>query len=247
MITYQSTLLKKIPCNADTYHFYFSPPDDVNWTFKAGQYMIIHVPQDSTHTARRLYSIASAPSNKEAVEFIIQLVPGGIAGTYLATVKEGDKVTLQGPAGLFGLKESAPTKVLIATGTGIAPIRSLVTDALETGHPETNYHLFWGLKNIEETYILEELKSLATKYPNFHFKICLSRETDISSKITATDTDHFLVGRVTAAIDEFLQQQTPDDTAFYLCGGKDVIDSLKNYIITEKGIPADRVHFEKYT
>ena len=75
----------------------------------------------------RPYSIASPPSNRCAIELLFNLVPGGPGSTFLFSLQSGDPVSFRGPAGTFVLRDYPDRRLLfVATGTGIAPIRSML-------------------------------------------------------------------------------------------------------------------------
>ncbi len=247
LITYQSTLLEKKELAPNIAYFRFSRPDDATWDYKAGQYMIFHIPQDSTHAVRRLYSIASPRSKKESFEFIIEYVPNGIASQYLAAQNINTQLTMQGPAGIFFYKESERTPIFLATGTGIAPIYSIIHDLLGKNYSK-NICLFWGLKLHNDLYYFDALKDLATKFPNFQFKICFSREEDIPSVIAPEDSKFYMCGRVNAGFEELLMNihSTPEAHDYYVCGSKHVVEAIREHL-TSKNVPKENVFFEKFT
>lgn len=90
----------------------------------------------------RPYTIASPPSQPGAIELLFNLVPGGPGSTFLFTLQKGDPVNFRGPAGTFVLREYPNRRLLfVATGTGIAPIRSMIHARLPSPTPVT---LIWG-------------------------------------------------------------------------------------------------------
>jgi ferredoxin-NADP reductase len=96
--------------------------------FKAGQFVSFEVPDARTgRTVTRPYSIASAPSTLDRVSLLLNFVPDGPGSTYLFKLNEGDTTTFSGPAGNFYLRDDPERELLfVATGTGIAPIRSML-------------------------------------------------------------------------------------------------------------------------
>lgn len=247
LITYNATLLKKQQMNNDTFVFSFSRPENADWTFKAGQYMILHIPQLEGMAARRLYSIASAPHETDTLDLLIQLVPGGIAGNYLSKMNVGEEVKMQGPAGLFTFKDISKEKELmfLATGTGIAPIRSIIMDLAETGFPQTRVNLFWGMKTFEDLYYLEEFQNLCKKFPNFNLHLCLSRQEKIEELVLGEDVHYIRQGRIMHMLDTY-DEPSLQQAYFYLCGGKEVVESLRQYL-AERNIDKTAIHFEKFT
>lgn len=247
LITYQATLLEKKELAPHISYFRFSRPTDPTWDYKAGQYMIFHVPQDATHAARRLYSIASPPSKKDSLEFIIEYVENGIASNYLAAHDVNTEITFQGPAGMFFYNESERSPVFLATGTGIAPMYPIIHDLLEKNSSKKIY-LFWGLKLHSDLYYFDKFKELTVQYPQFQFKVCFSREENMISLITQEDLQHCMGGRVNAGFENLLKtiNSSPEAFDYYLCGSKHVVEALREYLETNK-VPKEQVYFEKFT
>ncbi len=241
LTTYQSRLLSRKDLTQNVYHVSFTRPPNADWNFQAGQYMIFHIPQPDGHAARRLYSIASPPSQTESLDFIIERLPDGIGSTYIYNLPLGQETTLQGPAGLFTLKPSERTPLFLATGTGIAPIYSIIAESLRNGYTKPLY-LYWGLKTKQDLYLHDTLDSLEKNYPNFSHKICLSREESIEP------LPCFMKGHINEGFEEMLSLKNEDAAHFdfYLCGSKHVVESLRTYL-TEKGVPVSQIFFEKFT
>ena len=130
-------------------------------TFKPGQFISFEVPHPQTgHLVTRAYSIASQPSRSDVITLLFNLVPGGPGSTYLFHLKEGDKTHFKGPAGNFYLREDPGRELLfIASGTGIAPIRSMLLANAERPDPRPAT-LFWGLRGQRDLYYQEELAEL---------------------------------------------------------------------------------------
>ena len=96
--------------------------------FKAGQFVSFDVPDPRTgRTVTRPYSIVSPPSSTQTISLLLNLVPHGPGSTYLFGLREGDDDRLPGRQGTFICGRILPVTLLfVATGTGIAPIRSML-------------------------------------------------------------------------------------------------------------------------
>jgi NAD(P)H-flavin reductase len=268
LITYQAKLLSKTQLAPEVFLFKFTRPDDPNWTYLPGQYMIFHIPQPDNHPVRRLYSILSTPHNTESLDFVIEYVHGGKGSEYLAKLSIGAETTFQGPAGIFTLKESPRNKIFLATGTGIAPIKNIIDSVLLFPEPKKNeqidkenmllsklqhlgdqkrMYLFWGMKTCEDMYFQDELINLSQKFDHFYFRYCLSRETDIFGKL-GDKARHVALGRVTAGLEDLLlhYEYKITDFDFYICGGPVVVEALRTYL-AEKKVPKEQIIFEKFT
>ena len=190
-------------------------------TFKPGQFVSFEVPHPQTgHVVTRPYSIASQPSRSDVITLLLNLVPGGPGSTYLFNLNEEDKTHFKGPAGNFYLREDPGRELLfIATGTGIAPIRSMLLANAERPDPR-QATLFWGLRCQRDLYYQEELAQLTKRTPALTAITTLSRpEAGWSGES----------GRVLQLIEKRIA--SVKNLAVYLCGNsgmlKDVTDILK--------------------
>jgi len=230
LTSFKTILTNKKQLINNTYLFTFKLIDPSEINFIPGQYLILKV-----NGKPRLYSIASSNLVKNQIEFIIEIIPKGLASNYLINLKENDEVIFQGPAGQFILRENDKKKIFLVTGTGIAPVRSM----LESYKLQmTNYQLFWGLKTYKDVYLLDELRE-------FNLKICLSREQNLDM-ISEPDRKYFDLGHIDACLEKILDTKYLIlNTDFYLCGGRDAVESLRQYLLT-KNVSPENVVFEKF-
>lgn len=238
--TYKTYLDGKIQLTSDVFLFRFKLFEPLEINFTAGQYLILMVPQDSGEPARRLYSILSPQTQKNSVDLLVKLLPGGIASEYLRSLNVEEQVEFQGPAGMFTLRDPPAggqrDRVFLATGTGIAPIKSIISSTVS--HLRSKTYLFWGLPKKNDLYFFEELKQLATDNTRFHFLICFSREENLDT-LPEIDRKYFSLGRITN------HQLPTTDCDFYICGSRDVTESLRQHLIG-KNIPQEQIYFEKF-
>ena len=96
--------------------------------FQPGQFISFEIPiEGRPHPMTRAYSIASPPSQRSILTVVFNRVDHGPGSTFLFSLKPGDQVHFKGPAGSFRLRDDAPRNLLfVATGTGIAPLRSML-------------------------------------------------------------------------------------------------------------------------
>lgn len=244
--TYISTLIKKEEIAPEVYLLRFKLKDETQTlTFKAGQYLILKVPQENTFISR-LFSIASAPSESTTeFELIVKFETGGIASTYLDNMKENDQATFQGPAGLFVVKNPELNKVFLITGTGIAPVYSMLYD-LVAGPKEVINYIFWGVPTIKDLYLAKELLAFEKDHPHIKIFFCLSREKSMEN-VPVDLQNNVILGRVTVGYEQTLPvtRFTLKDWDHYLCGNRDVVESLRLYL-SDKGTEKERVIFEKF-
>lgn len=182
-------------------------------SFKPGQFISFDMPHPQTgRIVTRAYSIASSPSRSDVITLLFNLVTGGPGSTFLFDLKEGDKTHFKGPAGNFYLREDPGRELLfVATGTGIAPIRSMLLANAERPEPRPAT-LFWGLRSQRDLYHQDELAELARKTKTLTVITTLSRPEPGWSGET---------GRVQRLIDERIA--SVKHLAVYLCGNSAMI------------------------
>ncbi|SMP63650.1 CDP-6-deoxy-delta-3,4-glucoseen reductase [Noviherbaspirillum suwonense] len=148
--------------------------------FKAGQYLQVLLPDGS----RRSYSMANPPQQNDGVLLHIRHLAGGRFSAYLeSTAAVGDIVRLQMPFGDFYLRDDAGKPlVFVASGTGFAPIKSILEDMFKRGAPQRPVSLYWGARRRADLYQRELPEKWAKQYPGFRFIPVLSDEDDGESR-----------------------------------------------------------------
>lgn len=216
--------------------FALSEPEVNN--FEPGQYVVLSVPHKGS-VVKRLYSIANASFQKNHVDLLVKLIPGGVASDFLSLLPINQPLIFQGPAGLFSLKNTPSNKVFFATGSGLAPIRSFL---LSNPQHVQDYYLFWGLPTLKEVFLFEEIRSLALSDPRFHPYICLSKETSLTS-VGEADRQYFGLGRIYDVWEKVLG--TIQGHEYYVCGRREMVEYLRNYLYN-RNIDRETIHFERY-
>ena len=214
---------------------------NIQTPFQAGQYMMMHLPEYALSDKRlsnhqeherkkpKAYSIASPPSWNDHLEFLIALKDGGVVSPYLASLKEGDSVPVKGPLGKFVIKEIKKEFTFIATGTGIAPFRSMIHDLLKK-NPKQQINLFYGFRSEHDFLLQEEWSELAKKYEHFRLVATCSRPNGTWSG---------LEGRVTS----YLHEIPVMDNDVYICGSEPMIHDTK-HVLEKRGFEKGQVHIE---
>ena len=200
--------------------------------FKAGQFISFEAPSSGRFPfVTRPYSIASPPSRSDHVTLVFNLVTGGPGSTYLYGLREGDKIQFKGPAGSFYLKDDGRDLLLVATGTGIAPLRSMLLAEL-TRESARQVTLIWGLRSQRDLYYQTELAGLRQAHPRFSCTITLSRPEPGWEGHE---------GRVTAVIEKEIA--SVKNLSVYLCGNGGMIKDV-TAVLNAKGLCP--IHREKY-
>jgi NAD(P)H-flavin reductase len=196
-------------------------PKDIR--FKAGQFISFNLTPPGERLVIRPYSIASPPDESNRITLVFNRVPGGCGSTYLFSLKEGDPVSFEGPQGSFYFRERTRNVLFVATGTGIAPIRSMLLDLMNHGYAGAA-RLYWGLRSQRDVYYQQEFDALAVRSPNLSFAIALSRP-DVGWPGYA--------GRVTGMVEE--QVTSVKNLDVFLCGNHAMIRDVTQ-IIRDKGL-----------
>jgi len=213
-------------------------PEGQTIDFKAGQFMQFYTKPYGKikEEVFRAYSISSKATEKDHLELLIRLVPNGICTTYVHTVlKVGDKVRLSGPYGDFYLRGDCEELIMIAGGSGLAPIRSLVYDVIEKGLPH-KMRFFFGANTKRDLYYVEEFEQIEKDYPQFSFIPCLARPAP-------EDNWEGVTGFVTVALQE--QVDTGEGKEAYLCGSPGMLDACIK-ILKEKGFTDETIFYDKF-
>jgi len=148
--------------------------------FTAGQYAEVSFdglpPRD--------YSMANRPS-RETLEFHIRHIPDGAVSAYANTnLKVGDTVHVDGPHGIsyYRAKHTGPI-VALAGGSGLAPIKSIIEEALGEG-AEQPIHMYFGVRDERDLYLEDHFQALAARHANLSFTPVLSEPNETTARRT---------------------------------------------------------------
>ncbi len=140
--------------------------------YRAGQFLNLF----KDETTARCYSLASVPALNEELFLNVRKVPSGlVSGWLFEKLKAGDGITISEATGDCFYVPGNPEQniLLIATGSGLAPLYGIIRDALLNGHTG-KLSLYHGSYNTEGFYLVEELKKLAQSHDNFSYVPCVS-------------------------------------------------------------------------
>ncbi len=219
-------------------HLRLELTDDKEIEFKPGQYIQILAPMypGNDEDVYRAYSIASAPSDKKAIELFIGYVPEGVATTYVHQhLRLDDRLTVIGPFGDFYYHHNDRDMYMVAVGTGMAPIMSILK-YMRDEKIDRKVTFFFGARSGDDLYMMDTLKALEGEIPNFKLVCCLSRPRDEDQ--WAGDE-----GRVTDLIEKYVEDASTAEA--YLCGSPKVIDAVVDRL-SEKGMPEEHIYYDKF-
>ncbi len=207
--------------------------------FEAGQTVMMKVApgiNPDTIGVNRTMSIASPPSQPHELLMCHDIQPMGPLSQWIISAQKGDTIDIVGPLGRFTLdKESSRNKILIATGTGIAPFRSMLFDVFSNHELSTIHYelsLYWGLRHETDVYWNDEFSDLARQHNNFHYYLTLSQPLPAWNG---------LKGRVTAHLDRIIDA----NAEYYLCGGKAMVTEVRDNLLS-RNIPEKHVTSELF-
>jgi Na+-transporting NADH:ubiquinone oxidoreductase subunit F len=207
----------------------FETPEPFN--FKPGQFISIKINDQKMNA----YSIAGRlEPNKFGL--IIDSTPGGLGSQYIEQLKPGDQIDYLGPFGNFVLnfEDGAEHLVLLGTGCGIAPLKAMVESALREHKTDKKISLYFGLRFCSDVFWDKYFNQLAQEYPNFEFKLVLSKPDDAWCGSAGHVTD-------------LMKNEIKDGSkcAGYICGNKKMAEeSIK--ILQEIGCPPERIYHEEF-
>lgn len=146
-------------------------PAGIRARFKAGQYLRVMMPDGDT----RNFSMANAPRESDGVHLHIRRIPGGqFSEGVLAWLAKGDKLRIEIPYGEFYLRTGSDKPIVcLATGTGFAPIKSIIEDLIARGNTR-QVRLYWGGRRRQDIYLQQLTDKWATRVPWLKFTPVLS-------------------------------------------------------------------------
>lgn len=194
--------------------------------YYAGQF--VNLQRDDGLT--RSYSIANTPQESKALEFHIRRLPGGSFSEWVHDeLAVGDTLAVQESQGhCFYLPERHEKGILlVGTGSGLAPLAGILTDAINHGHSGP-IQLFHGSREVADLYRIEEMQQLSQRYENFYYTPCISGDQV---------PDGFARGRA----DEVALSMIPDLTGWrvFLCGHPEMIRKMKQQVFLKGASMAD--------
>ncbi|CAN5417383.1 hypothetical protein BH11BAC3_BH11BAC3_35960 [soil metagenome] len=220
---------------SDTRRFWIEIPELPSFDFLPGQFVTLDLPIHEKPNKRwRSYSIASWPDGTNVFELIIVLDKMGTGTPYLFDeIVVGSEVIFRGAQGVFTLKEPLENDlVLICTGTGIAPFRSMIHHIKNNAIPYKNIYLVFGCRTQASLLYYNDFIQLQKEMPRFHYLPTLSREQWEGKS-----------GYVHAVYEALCTEKQPAN--FFLCGWKGMIDEARTKIV-EMGYDKKSIHFEIY-
>jgi len=204
------------------------------FAFTAGQWVNLHVPTREG-IQKRAYSIASGPRT-HPIELAVTHVPEGLVSPALHALEPGTELAIDGPHGFFtreGDAASAPA-LFVGTGTGLCPLRSMLTELLaDPDHPPLA--LLFGVRREEDILYRAELEAWAARDPRFTLAVTLSRPGPGWSGRT---------GYVQAHLAALARELGAPHV--FVCGLNRMVAEVRALLKSELGYDRKRIHTERY-
>lgn len=239
MTWYDSVVVKIENASPTVRRFWLEIQGDEPFRFRAGQFVTFDLPIHERRQKRwRSYSIANAPvEGGRLLEFCIVKMENGAGSTWLyEEVEVGSAIRFKGPDGAFYLPETIENDLIfIATGTGVAPFRSMIFDLKNRGVAHRNIHLIFGTRTEDGILYRSEFEKLAAQLPDFQYDIALSRQPDWPG----------WQGHVHQIYLEKYADVRPD-RRFYLCGWSNMIDEAVANLLLKMGYDRRQIIYELY-
>ncbi len=233
----------------NTRSFTIQIPEVTVFPFIAGQFITFDLPVGEKRLQRwRSYSIASPPRDSNLIELCLVHLDRGLGSTYFfEQVVIGTELKFKKPEGGFVLPDIIDHDlVMICTGTGIAPFRSMIQDIIHHKVNHQNIHLIFGTRHREDILYLDEWHALARDYDWFKFDIALSREIiNNDDPYPWSNAIKIHKGYVHPIyIDAYADYRS--DIHFYLCGWSKMIDEAVANLFVQMKYPRQQIHYELY-
>ncbi len=216
----------------DVIRLYLRQPEDESLQFLAGQYIEVILEGNQ----RRAFSIANAPHNGEEIELHLRLVDGGVFTPYVFNeMEEKEILRIEGPLGSFFLREESGNElVLVAGGTGFAPIKGMVEHAIELGMGNP-IRIYWGVRSEEDLYLDGLAREWASTHENITYIPVLS------------DPDGAEWGGRTGMVHQAVVEDYPDLSSvdLYMAGPPVMIEAGR-MAFSAIGLTEDRLYFDSF-
>jgi ferredoxin-NADP reductase len=263
--TFTARLAQKqcISESSQCYHFEFVLDELESFPFESGQFISAVATDPNGKQQTRAYSIASA-ARANTFELCVNRVEGGFFSNHLADLPDlsiGATIQVHGPHGHFVLKQPITDSILVATGTGIAPMRGFTQWLFpENGPDRSNGKQIWlvyGTRHESELYYHDYFEALAATKPNFHYLTTLSRAPEswtgnrgyvqeYVAKIVEERAAKLGLPAVQPEVDASIPaNQLTFDIYTYICGLNNMVSAVRDRL-SGYGWHRKQIVFERY-
>lgn len=246
---YTARLLGKMLLSdpAQCYHLEFEIEEVERFVFNAGQFVSLLATDRDDKRQTRAYSIASA-SRENRFDLCVNRVENGFFSNLLADMDTGSTIQFHGPHGLFVLRPPLTDTMMIATGTGIAPMRGFVEHLFpseaEDRSEGKHFWLMYGTRHESEIYYQRYFEKTAAEHPNFHYLPTLSRPHEGWEGLRGYVQTH--VQSVLEGDPEIVSRNSSGlGMHAYICGLNEMVSANREQL-ANLGWDKKHIHFERY-
>jgi propane monooxygenase reductase component len=195
-----------------------------DFDFVPGQYVDVRVP--GADDARRSFSMANVPGDGR-IELIVKHYPGGRFSSLLdGAITPGDELRFTGPYGAFHLRRSQRSVLMVAGGSGMAPILSLLRTLAAEGC-DRKVRFFYGARTERDLFYVDLIQELGARLPDFEFVP--------------------VIGFVHEPACQVIEAGEMDDPEIYMCGPPPMIDAMIEQATEVHGIDESQIFHDKFT
>lgn len=240
--TLPARIARLTPLAPDVMQVFLRLPAVERLRFHPGQYLDVLLEGGR----RRSFSIASPPHDSEPLELHVRRVNGGGfterlfgpsagAGAAAGPIGTGALLRIEGPIGQFSYRDGDSPVIMVAGGTGFAPIKSMLRHVLENGI-RRDIHFYWGGRHAQDVYEEQQVLAWVRRHPRLKFTAALS-------EATALEARHHRSGLVHAAV----LADYPDLGGFevYAAGPPAMIEAMRRDFPMQ-GLPRERLYFDSF-
>jgi CDP-4-dehydro-6-deoxyglucose reductase, E3 len=200
--------------------------------FEPGQWVSLRISQSTEEKVARAYSISSAPREDGVFQVAVTRVQGGAGSNFLHTIVAPTVLSMIGPEGLFTLQKLERPLLMVATGTGISPFRSILLAHEEL--PETL--VLFGHRTEQDLLYRDDFVAIERRRTNFRYVPTLSR---------APESWTGRRGYVQEHLPEMVRA-LGGDCDVYVCGLNKMIQRVRGVLKNDLGMARQRIHTERY-
>jgi CDP-4-dehydro-6-deoxyglucose reductase len=207
------------------------------FTYVPGQWVSLRIPLAHGEFVQRAYSIASPPREDGRFAIAVTRVEGGPGSNALHTIAPRQTLECSHAQGFFTLEPAARSTLLVATGTGVCPLRALLGPALAPDRAPARVTLLLGVRTEDDLLYRDDFERLQREHPaRFRFVPTLSRPGDAWTGRTGYVQTHLRA----------LFTDLGGDADVYVCGLQRMVREARAVLKGELGLPRERIHAERY-
>jgi propane monooxygenase reductase subunit len=211
--------------------------EPVEFTWRPGQYIDLLVPGE--RELHRSFSMANLPGER-TLELMIKKYPRGLfSGKLDGGILPGDELVFQGPYGTFHLHDSHREIVMVAGGSGMAPVLCLLRQLAQDGTGR-RVRFFYGARAENDLFHLDEIEKLGTRLADFQFVPVLSEREPMSGWSGAE-------GLVHEELRRYLDTEGPGEFEVYMCGPPLMIEAIQEMLVEGRGHDPNLIFWDKFT